>query len=314
MADLTFSSWHYYTNTSGNTMDKGGPGFGTFASTITETSGSIDTTMRPGETFTDNWAGGGTTYHGLYDHSGTTFVVMQDVNNGYYLFPHPTEGDLAASAFPDTFELTDVQATVADTVVMCFGKGTLIMTPSGEVTVETLKIGDEVLSATGKPVPVTWIGRQTVIPFFGPAERLMPVRISAGALGEALPHSDLTVTADHAMLIDGALCHAGALVNGTTVKRVPPEEMGQRFTVYHIETPGHDIILANGAQAETFIDNVARSTFGNYDEYLALYGEPVDRMEESPLPRAMSRRQVPVRIRNMLAERAAEVQAITEVA
>ena len=131
--------------------------------------------------------------------------------------------------------------------------------------------------------PVKWIGRQTVSTLFGPAERLMPVRFEAGSLGDGLPNADLTVTADHGMLIDGVICHAGALVNGTSITRVPLAEMGKTYTVYHIETEAHEIILANGAPAETFIDNVSRRVFDNYAEFEALYGDVLEmgEVEES---------------------------------
>jgi hypothetical protein len=181
----------------------------------------------------------------------------------------------------------------------CFVAGTLIATPEKEVLIENLGIGDTVLTAKGDPIPVKWIGRQTVSTRFGPAERLMPVRFAAGSLGKGLPTADLTVTADHGMLVSGVICHAGALVNGTTITRVPLSEMGETYTVYHIETEEHEIILANGAPAETFIDNVSRRAFDNYAEFEALYGD-VPEMEELPYPRAMSARQVPGVIRAKL--------------
>ncbi len=130
----------------------------------------------------------------------------------------------------------------------------------------------------------------------------MPVRFAAGSLGQGLPHTALTVTADHGMLVDGVICHAGALVNGTTIARVPLAEMGESYTVYHIETEAHEIVLANGAPAETFIDNVSRRVFDNYAEFEALYGD-VPEMEELPYPRAMSVRQVPAGILQKLAMR-----------
>ena len=132
----------------------------------------------------------------------------------------------------------------------------------------------------------------------------MPVRFAAGSLGDGLPHTDLTVTSDHAMLVDGVLCHAGALVNGTTITRVPLSELGESYTVYHVETEEHEIILANGAPAETFIDNVSRRVFDNYAEFETLYGE-VPEMQELPYPRALSPRQVPAGIRARLAGRVA---------
>ncbi|WP_164744710.1 Hint domain-containing protein, partial [Nioella ostreopsis] len=186
--------------------------------------------------------------------------------------------------------------------VMCFCAGTRIATPTGCRAVEALAIGDRILTAEGRAVPVKWIGRQTVVTRFGPAERLMPVRFAAGSLGAGLPYKPLTVTADHGMLVEGVICHAGALVNGTTITRVPLAEMGETYTVYHIETEDHEIILANGAPAETFIDNVSRRVFDNFAEFEALYGD-VPEMEELPYPRAMSSRQVPGRIASKLVGR-----------
>ena len=90
------------------------------------------------------------------------------------------------------------------------------------------------------------------------------------------------------------------MVNGTTITRVPLEEVGESYTVYHVETEAHEIILANGVPAETFIDNVSRRVFDNFREFEALYGD-VSEMEELPYPRAMSVRQVPESIRRKLA-------------
>jgi len=184
--------------------------------------------------------------------------------------------------------------------VNCFLTGTLLMTPKGEVPVELIAAGDRVLSSDGHLRTVKFNFRQTISTRFGPAERLMPVRFAAGSLGEGLPHADLTVTADHGMLVGGVICHAGALVNGATITRVSLAEMGKSYTVFHIETEEHDIILANGAPAETFIDNVSRRSFDNYAEFETLYGD-VPEMEELPYPRAMSARQVPGFIRAKLA-------------
>ena len=96
--------------------------------------------------------------------------------------------------------------------------------------------------------------------------------IAAGALGDNLPIRDLRLTSDHALLIDDVLVQAGALVNGSTIRRIPNAELGERFTVFHIETENHEVILAEGTPAETFIDNVSRRRFDNFAEYEALYG------------------------------------------
>ena len=236
--------------------------------------------------------------------NGNTYAIYEDTAFlGDYYIPYNAGDYNLGAVFPSTGATNSFQAENFTPTgnPICFLAGSLIATPEGEVTVDTLQIGDSILTASGTVVPVKWIGRQHVAPFavnMRLSERLAPVRIAAGALGEGLPHSDLMVTADHAMLIEGVLCHAGAVVNGTTITRVPHSELGT-FTVYHIETDAHEIILANGAPAETFIDNVSRRAFDNYAEFEALYGD-VPEMEELPYPRAMSARQVPARIRRIL--------------
>ena len=53
---------------------------------------------------------------------------------------------------------------------LCFLSGTTIACPDGERAVETLDIGDLVLTFDGCAVPVKWIGRQTLSPVFGMPE------------------------------------------------------------------------------------------------------------------------------------------------
>ncbi|MGB0904830.1 MAG: Hint domain-containing protein, partial [Mangrovicoccus sp.] len=169
--------------------------------------------------------------------------------------------------------------------------------------------GDLVLTAEGASVAVKFLGKTTRSKVFTPAEILAPVRISAGALGENLPHTDLEVTVDHALALEGALVHAGALVNGTTITRVPLAELADRVTYYHVEIEEHCLLLANGAEAESYVDNTSRETLDNYADYVALYGAEQTKMAELDMPRAKSFRQVPLRVRDLIAARAA---ALTE--
>ena len=256
------------------------------------------------DTATDYYDNFGTPYSGYtISINGKDYAIFY--GGGVYYVPFITAVE-DLSALINT-QVTQIISNTGENAVVanyCFAAGILIATPSGQTAVEDLSIGDRIVTAEGREVAVKWVGRQTVMPLFGPAERLMPVRFAAGSLGGGLPHAELTVTADHGMLIDGVICHAGALVNGTTSTRVPLSEMGDTYTVYHIETEEHEIILANGAPAETFIDNVSRRCFDNYAEFETLYGD-VPEMEELPYPRAMSARQVPPRIKAKLGGRKA---------
>jgi hypothetical protein len=186
--------------------------------------------------------------------------------------------------------------------------GTMIRTPEGEVAVEALKHGDLVVTADGGVATVAWLGRQTIAVRFSDPARTNPVRISAGALAENVPSRDLLVSPDHAILVDGGLIQAGALVNGTSVVR--EAITAPVFTYYHVETDDHALILAENTPAETFIDNADRLRFDNWAEHEALYpnGKAI---KELPYPRSKSRRQVPVATRVKLAERAVAIGAET---
>lgn len=225
------------------------------------------------------------------------YPVFQTAEGEYFVFAADGNTDLPLVSIPGSI--------VEQSFTVCFLEGTLIATPRGERPVESLAIGDLVSTADGRTVPVKWMGRQSVVPLFGPAERSAPVRIEAGALGVGVPHSDLFVSADHGIVLDGIVVHAGALVNGSSILREDPKSLGERFTYWHIETEGHEVVLANGALAETFIDSVSRRAFDNYAEFEALYGADVPEMVELPLPRATTSRQMPARIKGALRERAA---------
>lgn len=178
----------------------------------------------------------------------------------------------------------------------CFGEGTMIATPTGETAVEALSIGDLVRAQDGNVVPVKWIGRQTIAKRYVGANGKM-VRIAAGTLGN---HSDLYVTGDHGMIVDGIVINASALVNGGSINWVPLPETPDRFIVYHIETEAHDVIFANGAASETFLDAAGRAMFDNHAEYLDLYG--VERIiPEMRAPRINAQRMLPDAIRARLA-------------
>lgn len=178
---------------------------------------------------------------------------------------------------------------------LCFVGGTLIDTPAGERAVETLRIGDDILSADGRVVAVRWIGRQVAhprVPSASPNANRLPVRVAANALGAGLPRRDLLLSADHALVVDGLLVNAGALVNGTTITTPDAQALPEQFTYYHIETEAHDEILAEGVPAETFIDYAGRRAFDNYQEYLDLYGcERI--IPEMSRPRLSAARQLP---------------------
>lgn len=190
----------------------------------------------------------------------------------------------------------DLEAAANGTLelVVCYYPGTLIRTAKGEVNVESLSIGDVVITTDGDAKPIRWIGRNTVSTRFADLNRVLPIRISKGALGVDLPVRDLLVSPDHAILVDGILINAGALVNGETITR--EHNVPELFTYYHIEVEGHSLVWAEGIPAETFVDNVSRMAFDNWSEYLEL-GLGEGTIMEMDYPRARSMRQIPEAIK-----------------
>ncbi len=151
---------------------------------------------------------------------------------------------------------------------LCFLRGTRILTPTGEVRVEDLQLGDAVVTRFGGIQPVKWIGRHSPAP---DNEVNTPVCIHAGALGERLPARDLYVSPGHSLLVDGSLLIASLLVNGVTVTQswCPP-----RIDYFHVELATHDCVIAEGAWAETYADaQISRDRFANAAEYDLLYPE-----------------------------------------
>jgi hypothetical protein len=259
------------------------------------------TSFEVGETISLG-SGGQGVYQGYVVLNGANFMYVEGLNGSATLYSEVVDpnnfdsGLTTGDAFSEPLVGQDI-----DQDNLCFAAGTLIATPDGECTVEDLKIGDLVTTADGRTVPVKWIGRQTVHKIFTPAERFTPVRFAAGALGNSLPHTDLVLTADHALILDGLAINASALVNGTTIAFEPVANLPERVTYYHIETEDHDVILANGAAAETYVDYIGRRAFDNFAEYTALYGDERD-ISEMLLPRVSAARLVPPAIRERLAD------------
>jgi autotransporter-associated beta strand protein len=199
-----------------------------------------------------------------------------------------------------SFSVDSQSDTTTIETAPCYCRGTLIRTELGERPVEDLAVGDDVMIRSGALRPIKWIGQRKVAARFADPLRAWPVRIKAHALAEGVPARDLLLSPDHAILVDDVLVQAGALVNNTSIVR--ETELPETFTYYHIELDEHSLILAENTPAETFIDNVDRLGFDNWQEHEALY--PQGRaMAEMSYPRAKAHRQVPRGIRERLSAR-----------
>ncbi len=144
----------------------------------------------------------------------------------------------------------------------CFAEGTGIRTPGGRRAVEALRLGDMVLTASGEARAIAWVGQRSVVPqeHARPAD-VSPVRVLPDAFGPGMPSATLRLSPDHAVFVDGVLVPVRHLVNGTTVAR----EAVEAVTWHHLELESHDVLLAEGLPAESYLDT------GNRE---SLLGEP----------------------------------------
>lgn len=153
---------------------------------------------------------------------------------------------------------------------LCYCRGTSIRTLSGDVAIEHLAIGDLVLTQFGGFQPVKWIGRQSYARRFlqnNPGK--LPIRITAGALGNGLPVHDLYVSPGHSMLLGDRLVLAKSLVNGVTISQ---DDCPEEVHYYQLEFESHDCILAEGAWSESYADGPGlRNQFHNVAEFHQLY-------------------------------------------
>ena len=128
--------------------------------------------------------------------------------------------------------------------------GTLVTTAAGEDRIEDLSVGDHVMTVSGASRPVVSINRRSYPDrLLAATPSLHPIRIGAGSLGNQLPKRDLLVSRDQALLLDGVLVPAFHLTNGVTIT---VEAHARQVQYIHVETAGHDLLLAEGAAAETF--------------------------------------------------------------
>lgn len=156
--------------------------------------------------------------------------------------------------------ITAEDFTVENTGVPCFTRGTLILTPSGEIPVESLTAGDLVSTLDAGPQPIVWIGHRNLSSSdLGNFPHLRPICIPRGALGGGLPTDILIVSPQHRVLVrsriisrmfdrDEVLVAAKHLVGTGGIHVL---EDGKDVEYWHIMLPDHQVITSAGALTES---------------------------------------------------------------
>jgi len=148
----------------------------------------------------------------------------------------------------------------------CFTPGTRILTPQGYRPVEDLKVGDLVETRDAGPQPLCWTG-EVVLSGQDLQRRpeFRPVRIKAHSFGQGRPGRDLLLSPQHRILVSDwraelyrgeaeVLAASVHFVDGANVQRACCPS-GVRYL--HIMCATHQIVLAEGLEAETFLPGKA---------------------------------------------------------
>ena len=188
-------------------------------------------------------------------------------NNGSAVGTLTLGGSFAAG---DMFSAVAAGAmTVLTTTAPCLAAGTRLATPGGGmIAVEAVRPGAMLLTSSGVPAKVAWVGHRWVDCSRHPRPELVqPIRIAAGAFGPGLPARALLLSPDHAVFVDGVLIPAQLLVNGRTIVQCAQAAV----EYWHVELARHDVLLAEGLPVESYLDTGNRAAFVNGADFVSLH-------------------------------------------
>ncbi len=144
--------------------------------------------------------------------------------------------------------------------IVCFTPGTRILTPMGEVAVENLREGDQVVTRDNGLQTIRWAGRKHVSGRdLMVRPELRPILIKQAALGPNQPERDMMVSPSHRMLLVSeqaellfeereVLVAAKHLTHLDGVEQI--DVVGVDYI--HFLCDNHEVVLADGAWSESF--------------------------------------------------------------
>ncbi|WP_273687561.1 Hint domain-containing protein [Ketogulonicigenium vulgare] len=144
--------------------------------------------------------------------------------------------------------------------IVCFVAGTMILTPDGYRMVETLQVGDLVMTKDNGAKPVKWVGvRKLSAAEIIVNQHLRPIRIKAGALGVNTPSQDLMVSPQHRVLVRSKIAQKmiqsdEVLVAAKQLLQLGGIDIATDLTeveYHHFLFDQHEIVFSNGAETES---------------------------------------------------------------
>ncbi len=187
--------------------------------------------------------------------SGNASIAAGDV-----IYHAPATDGADSFTFTVQNEFGQAATGTVNVSVVCFLRGTRILTPQGEVPVEDLRIGDRVRTFSGAARKLRWIGMGRALVTPRNRDRATPVVVRRHALAEFVPHRDLYITRGHIVFLDGVLIPVEELVNHRSIAWV--KDAGA-VEYYHLELDSHDVLIAEGAAAESYREDGNHALFLN---------------------------------------------------
>ncbi len=196
------------------------------------------------------------------DINGDPFVedfYFFNTGGAWYFAPGPGSA-FTVGATLGSYQSHTVGWQYAD--IVCFTSGTLIETGTGPRLIEDLTPGDKVRCADGSFSPLRLIMRRDIDGFdLFQNPNLYPVRILAGALGAGIPSRDLLVSRQHRLLVRSAIAdrmfgQSEVLVSAIRLTALPGifvDEKVDQVSYFHLVFDDHEIVLAEGAPAESLL-------------------------------------------------------------
>ena len=169
---------------------------------------------------------------------------------------------------PTQFNLASDGSGGTNVTLACFAAGTHILTSTGEINVEALRVGDTLPTLRGQRVArIKWLGHRRVQA--SKNQKINAVQIETGAFSDGVPHRALTLSPDHAVWTGGALIPARLLVDNRSIHAIEVDEI----IYWHVELERHDVVVCEGLPTESYLDTGNRADFANAGTVIALQPE-----------------------------------------
>lgn len=172
----------------------------------------------------------------------------------------PPEGVELSSVWNGTGDSDGQSLSNSSMLAPCFARGVMIATPDGDVAIETLEVGDLVLTGDRGAQPIRWIGQAKLAARdLASRECLRPIRIAAGALGESSPRTDLVVSPQHRIVVRSKVAQRmfgtpEVLVAAKQLCQIDGIDIATDLDVveyFHMLFDQHEVVFSNGAETES---------------------------------------------------------------